>query len=312
MFHDSYCRLGRFLLLGEVVLRIRRADEQDLPALAGIFAASAGDLLSRYRPDNADLWPVNPDATLPVYRHLHATGAVFLALDPEPVGFSAAVIRDGVWFLSQLWVIPDRQGSGIGSALLDEALTWGQGASAFTVVSSPHPGAQTLYMRRSMYPLWMQVDMAGEAGDVGKLPDGFEPLSDEDQSWLDEVDREVRGIARPMDHAFWRASAIGFTLRREGRAKGYAYVWPPGGWSSKPRSKIGPGAALDPRDMPSLLAAALQLSGGAIAVAVPSTNWSALNELVRLGFQLSVTNTFMASRAMPDGSRYLSSGGSLA
>ena len=293
-------------------MRIRQADEQDLPALAGVFAASAEDLLSRYRPDNSDLWPVNPDASLPVYRHVHATGAVFVALDPEPVGFSAAVVRDGVWFLSQLWVVPKRQGTGIGSALLDEALRWGEGASAFTVVSSPHPGAQTLYMRRSMYPLWMQVDLFGEAGDAGELPDGFEALSDDDQPWLDEIDREVRGVARPVDHAFWREAATGIAFRRDGQAHGYVYVWPPGGWAAQPRSKIGPGGVLDPRDMPRLVSAALHLSGGAVSAAVPSTNWSALNELVRAGFRLSVTNTFMASRPLPDGSRYLSSGGSLA
>ena len=65
-----------------------------------------------------------------------------------PVGFSSAIIRDGVWFLSQLWVAVDRQGSGIGSALLDEALAWGHGSSIFSVVASPFPGAQTVYMRR--------------------------------------------------------------------------------------------------------------------------------------------------------------------
>lgn len=292
-------------------MRIRKADEQDLPALAKIFAASAGDLLARYRPDNADLLPVDPEGSLPTYRHLHTTGAVFVAEDDEPVGFSAAVVREGVWFLSQLWVLPGRQGTGIGSTLLDEALSWGHGASSFSVIASPHPGAQTLYLRRSMFPLWVQLDLAGDAGDVGELPEGFEPLSQEDQPWLDEIDRDVRGMARPVDHAFWRESATGVGLRREGRPLGYVYVWPPGGWSSKPTTKIGPGGALDSRDIPNLLAAARHLAHGPVTVAVPSTNWSALNELVRLGFRFSVANTFMASRALPNGSRYLSSGGSL-
>jgi GNAT superfamily N-acetyltransferase len=293
-------------------VRIRQADERDLPAVAGIFAASAEDLLVRYRPDNGELLPLSSEGALPVYRHLLATGAVFVAEDPDPVGFSAAVVRDGVWFLSQLWVAPARQNEGIGSALIDEALSWGHGASAFTVVSSPHPGAQTLYLRRSMFPLWMQVDMAGDAGEADSLPADFTPLSDEDQTWLDEIDRDVRGIARPVDHAFWRRSATGIGFRRAGRGIGYVYVWPPGGWSAKPKSKIGPGAVRDPRDMPGLLAGALELCSGDVAVAVPSTNWSALNELARLGFRMSATNTFMASRALPDASRYLSSGGSLA
>ena len=296
-------------------MRIRQANEEDLPALGGIFAEASEDLIRRYRPDHHELLPVNTDAAVSVYRHLHATGAVFVAEDPSPVGFSAAVVRDGVWFLSQLWVAPGSQGSGIGSALIDETLTWGRGASAFSVVSSPHPVAQTLYLRRSMFPLWMQVDLAGDAGelgDVGDLPDGFTLLSDEDQSWLDELDMDVRGIARPMDHEFWRRTAMGIAFRRSGAAAGYVYVWPPGGWSATPKSKIGPGALKDPRDMPELLAAALQQCGGEVTLAVPSTNWSALNELAGLGFRMSIMNTFMTSRALPDGHRYLSSGGSLA
>jgi GNAT superfamily N-acetyltransferase len=313
--HGFYCRLGRFLVFGEVSVRIRQAEKTDLRTLAGIFAASSEDLIRRYRPDQAELLPVNSDGAVAAYGHLHRTGVMFVAEEPDPVGFSAAVVRDDVWFLSQLWVVPGRQGLGIGSALMDETLAWGHGASAFSVVSSPHPAAQTLYVRRSMYPLWMQVDLAGDAGDsheVRDLPDTYAPLSEEDQTWVDEIDRDVRGIARPVDHAFWRETATGIALRRAGSAVGYVYVWPPGGWTAKPKSKIGPGAVRDPRDMSPLLDAALRLAGGEVTVAVPSTNWSALNELVGLGFRISIMNTFMASRALPDGHRYISSGGSLA
>ncbi len=279
--------------------------------LAKIFASSAGDLLARYRPETDDLLHVDPEERLPTYQHLYSTGALFVAEDPEPVAFSAAIVRDGVWFLSQLWVVPERQGRGIGATLLDETLAWGRSASAFSVIASPHPGAQTLYLRRSMFPLWMQIDMTAEVADGGEMPDGVAALTEEDGWWLEQMDREVRGVARPVDHDFWRRSATGVALRRAGRPRGYVYAWPPGGWSSRPTSKIGPGAVRDPRDMPSLLAAARHLVDGTVTVAVPSTNWSALNELIRLRFRPSGTNTFMASRPLPDGSRYLSSGGSL-
>jgi GNAT superfamily N-acetyltransferase len=292
-------------------VRIRRADEEDLSVLAKIFASSAGDLLARFRPQTDELLPVDPEERLPTYRHLYATGALLVAEDPEPVAFSAAIVRDGVWFLSQLWVLPERQGRGIGASLLDETLAWGRSASAFSVIASPHPGAQTLYLRRSMFPLWMQIDMTVDAVDAGEMPEGAEALSEEDRKWLEQIDREVRGVARPVDHDFWQRSASGVALRRAGRTEGYVYAWPPGGWGSRPMSKIGPGAVRDPRDMPSLLAAARHLVDGPVTVAVPSTNWSALNELIRLGFRPSGTNTFMASRPLPDGSRYLSSGGSL-
>lgn len=283
-------------------MRIRRAQEGDLPALAEVFAASAAHLTERYRPDTADQLPIDPQGRLPIYRHLLATGALFVAEDPHPVGFSAAVVRDGVWFLSQLWVLPDRQGAGIGSAVLDEALAWGRGASAFTVVASPHPAAQRLYLRASMYPMWAQLEVTADGTSPPSMPRGFGPLEEADQGWVDQLDREVRGVVRPEDHAFWRREAVGLALRREGQPAGYVYVWP---------DKAGPGAVQDPADLPLLVRAARAGSQGAVTFAVPSTNWTALRELVREGSAPVASNLFMSSRPLPDGSRYLSSGGGL-
>jgi GNAT superfamily N-acetyltransferase len=285
-------------------VRIRRAEEDDLPGLATVFVAAASYLVERYRPEQIGDLPLDPAGRLPMYRHLHATGALFMAEDPDPIGFSAAVIRDGVWFLSQLWVLPDRHASGIGSRLLDEALAWGRGSSAFSVVASPHPAAQLMYLRASMYPVWTQLELTGSDASPPAMPDGLKDLGETDQPWLDELDREVRGIARPEDHAFWRRDAAGLALRRDGRAAGYVYVWPDG--------KAGPGAVRDPADMPTILKAARNRAAGPVTFAVPSTNWSALRELVREGFSPLGANTFMASRPLPDGSRYLSSGGGLA
>jgi hypothetical protein len=49
-----------------------------------------------------------------------------------------------------------------------------------------------------------------------------------------------------------------------------------------------------------------------VSVAVPSPNWSALRELIRMGFAPIGSNTFMASRPLGDPARYISSGGALA
>jgi GNAT superfamily N-acetyltransferase len=286
------------------IVRIRRAEEADLLPLAEVFVTAASYLTERYRPDQAGHMPEDPEGRLPFYRHLLATGVLFVAEDPEPVGFSGAVIRDGIWFLSQLWVLPKRHAGGIGSALLDEALSWGRGASAFTVVASPHPAAQLMYLRASMYPLWVQHELTGGGTDPPPVSDGLDALEDGDQGWVDDLDREVRGIARPEDHGFWREQAAGLSLRRDGEPAGYVYVWPDG--------KVGPGAVRDPADMPAVVRAARHRAGGPVTFAVPSANWAALGELVRDGLSPLGSNTFMGSRPMPDGSRYLSSGGGLA
>jgi GNAT superfamily N-acetyltransferase len=285
-------------------VRIRPAEEDDLRSLARIFARSATYLIERYRPEQIGQFPVDPESRLPTYRHLLATGAIFVAEDPNPAGFAAAVIRDDVWFLSQFWVLPERHASGIGTSLLDHALAWGAGSRAFTVVSSPHPAAQLMYLRASMFPLWVQHELTRGAGEPPGMPAGFVELTEADQSWIDDLDREVRGIIRPQDHAFWRDLGSGVAMRRDGSPAGYVYVLDEG--------KIGPGAVRDPGDTGTLLQAALHLTGGAATIAVPSTNWPALHALVGAGFTPMGTNTFLASRPLPDAGRYISSGGALA
>jgi GNAT superfamily N-acetyltransferase len=284
-------------------VRIRPAEgDDDLLACARIFAPAAADLFQRYIPQQTGDLPFEPEERLPMYRHLAATGVVYVAEDPAPVGFSAAIVRRGVWFLSQLWVLPERQGKGIGSALLDEALAWGKGSTVYTVISSPHPGAQLLYLRASMYPLWAQHGLLGGRAEK-ELPQGIDRLTGEDVAWVDALDEEVRGAARPEDHGFFRAEATGLALRRDGEPRGYVYVGPDG--------RVGPGAVWDPADVPVLLRAARHVAGGPMTVSVPASNWSALRELVGNGLTLSGTSTFMASRPLGDASRYLSSGGAL-
>ncbi|HEX6208796.1 MAG TPA: GNAT family N-acetyltransferase [Actinomycetota bacterium] len=284
-------------------MRIRPAEESDLRALAEIQVAGREWLARRYEPETLHQFPVDPDGAAFTIRHVHGTGAVFVAEDPEPVGFSSAVIRDGVWFLSQLWVAPDRHGAGIGSALLDAALAWGRGSSTFSVVASPFPGAQTVYMRRSMFPVWHSMEFEGEAPGV-EMPEGADELTTGDQPWVDELDREVRGIARPEDHELFREHARGIALRRGDEPLGYLYAWPEG--------KLGPAAIRDGRDTPDLLRAGIAAGPSRLSLIVPTTNWAALQEAIRLRLRLVSRTVFMASRAMPDGSRYLSSGGALA
>lgn len=285
-------------------MRIRRADEDDLPAMARVFGPAGRSMAQRYQPESAGTFGAAPERLFPMWRHLLATGACFVAEDPGVIGFSTAAVRDGVWFLSQLWVLPEHQGRGVGAVLLDEALAWGRGASAFTVVASADRAAQALSLRRSMYPVWVQHELSGPGG--GATPLGVEPLVEEDLPWVDRLDREVRGIARPEDHRFFLGAARGVALRRGGEAVGYVYVWPGG--------RIGPGAAFAARDVPGLVRAGLAAAGdaGVASLMVPSANWGALAEVVRRGFRLQGSSTFMASRRFPDGGRYLSSGGALA
>jgi len=299
------CLVCRSRPYHRTTVQIRPATGDDLADIGRIFDESSAWLTEKYRPDQVGSPPVAVSNRAGLYRHLLRTGAMFVALDPGPVGFSAAIVRERVWFLSLLWVLPEHHGSGIGSALLQETLAWGRGSAVFSVIASPYPVAQLMYMRSSMYPLYTQVDLAGSLPRSEPVA-GIEPLETSDGTWVEELDREVRGISRPEDHEFWRAEARGLAMRRDGSPVGYIYGWPDG--------KIGPGVARDPSDLPVLLTAAGRVlpEEDRVTVAVPSTNWSALRELIRMGFAPIGSNTFMASRPLGDPSRYISSGGALA
>jgi GNAT superfamily N-acetyltransferase len=272
-----------------------------LPALAEIVTAGLTFLFERYEPDRADTLPREPRP--PFLRHVLDTGALFVAEESEPVGFAGAIVRDGVWHLAQLFVQPAHHGRGLGGSLIDAALEWGSGVRAFTVVASRHPSAETLYLRRSMFPVWVQLEARGMRAEPPPMPEGFSEIGENDRGWIDGLDRDTRGAARPEDHALFREHATGLVLRRVGQPIGYLYVWPDG--------RIGPAAATDAADVATLVRAGCHVGGERSWFNVPSTNWVALKELVSLGFRTAGSALFMASRSWPDGSRYLSSGGAL-
>jgi GNAT superfamily N-acetyltransferase len=61
------------------------------------------------------------------------------------VGFTAAWVRDEVWFLSALFVLPERQGRGIGRRLLDPA--WGEGyRPRITITEAIQPVSTASYL----------------------------------------------------------------------------------------------------------------------------------------------------------------------
>jgi GNAT superfamily N-acetyltransferase len=276
-----------------------------LPALARLATEGISFLIERYEPERADGFPMDPEERMPVLRHILATGALFVAeVEGSVAGFASAIIRDGVWHLAQLFVGEGSRGRGLGGSLIDAALEWGSGTRAFTVISSRYPFAETLYMRRSMFPVWSQLEAHGIRVEPPPMPEGFSELREQDQDWVDDLDRDARGAARSEDHVMFREHATALALRRARRPAGYIYVWPQG--------RIGPAAAADAADVSILVRAGCHVSGERSWCSVPSTNWGALKELVSLGFRTAGSAQFMASRPWPDGSRYLSSGGALA
>jgi GNAT superfamily N-acetyltransferase len=173
--------------------------DEDVVDVCALSAAAFEDLARRMHE------PAPPPAD-------HAQGYVrlrrILASDPGGswvtqdrdgalTGASLAIMREGVWGLSLLVVRPDRQSSGIGSALLRRALEYGEGARGAIILASPDPRALRAYSRAG-FALHPAVGAVGTPRGVAAAPE-VRPFIPADHALAAAVDRAVRGAPHGAD-----------------------------------------------------------------------------------------------------------------
>ncbi len=263
---------------------------------------------------------------------------------PKTVGYGRSIVRDGVWCLTEFFVLPDYQKRGIGGALLDCCLRDGEefGAESRLVLASQSTAADSLYIRRAgCFPRLPMLLLTGPADGlrvpleaaarIAEIPFGgaarpprtarmlAEPLllTTETEAALTALDREIVGYARPEEHRQWavemggiHGSARMFRRASDGEIIGYAYL---GAFGS------GPALALDPADLPAMIAhvaererqrgRARRENGFLFAAdryfAVAGINEITLRWLLDCGWRITFQYLFMSSRPMGRLDRYV-------
>jgi GNAT superfamily N-acetyltransferase len=215
------------------------------------------------------------------------------------VAFAAAVMRERLWFLSMLFVRPGLQGAGIGRALLARvAPAEGEAWFRSTATDSAQPISNALYASAGIVPRVPLLNLIGlpqQPDAFGALPTGIVPTAFADlvddrggeghrrlAETVDQLDREVLGVAHPADHRF---------LRQEGRS-GWLYRGPDGtalayGYATE-AGRIGPVAVRDEALLAPILG---HLTGavtprGAFAMWLPGTADRAVVPVLQAGFRL--------------------------
>ncbi len=235
----------------------------------------------------------------------------------ELVAWGAAIQRGSWWFLSDLFVLPEAQGIGVGGELLRRCMEAGEGAETLaTVTDTLQPVSNTLYARRGMLPREALLGFAGSP----KVPDGLlgplggsdgrapglepEPLTGASAAHVAALDAEVTGIERAVDHAFYLGEdgRRGWLFRRAGRPAGYVMY--------RPNGRIGPLACLDEADVaPVLRHALVQLATQGferVTVRVPAPCTGAQSVLWTAGFVPDDTpGLLLASQPFGRPDRYL-------
>ena len=293
----------------DATVRFRTARADDLHACFEIWRDGINEYMARL---NLPQIPAEPGSIVRLHEHLRATDpdrfvvATRQAGDRRErvIGFTSAVRRDDLWFLSMLFIRPGEQGAGLGRALIARILP-SDDATLATATDTAQPIANALYAGLGIVPrmpLFSLVGRPDRDGAFDPLPEGV--VVDEFDAVpraVESLDRDVLGFAHPDDHRFVRLEGRrGFVYRRDDAVLGYGYASEVG--------RVGPVAVRDEALLPAVLGHLLTsiVPRGASAVWVPGAAGGAVVPLLRAGFRIEGFPVLLCwTRPFADFSRYL-------
>jgi len=225
-------------------------------------------------------------------------------------GMVSALVRGPVWYLSMFFVLPGDQGRGLGRALLERALAYGEarGVEVLCTLATLDPRAQARYVMAGMAPRWPIYRLDGDVTAVARLKAqvGLDPRARElpcDPGAAEKLTAEVFGHGRADDLAHFRSDGgAAVAIERGGEVAAFA---------SRRGQRIGPAAGRDETAFLQAVAAAAASGadgGGSVTMRVPGVCASLLQALVGSGFRIGNPTLFMASRLFGRPELYLPSG----
>jgi GNAT superfamily N-acetyltransferase len=211
----------------------RPAHAGDLQRAGELVAASINQLCERH--GFAPMAAVRPP-TFARFSLEDDPDGLWVAEDAgEILGFAFSWACGDLWFLAQLFVSPDRQGCGIGPALLERVLAHAQRSNARTkalITFAFNTVSQGLYMRQGLFPLCpiYHLQVARKAVACGPPGERLRCVPIESTaahySALAEIDIAALGVSRGKHHRFLMADGTtrGFLLYAPDKCVGYVYV----------------------------------------------------------------------------------------
>ena len=296
-------------------ISFREATPEDTSAIFGLFLFSVRDLAYRQgtRAVNdgrdpeviAAVWKQRQS----MFEHLARTAHHYWVAERDEtlLGYARSIRRDDMLELTEFFVSPDAQSSGIGRELLRLAFA-DERARLRTVIALTDMRAQSLYLKAGVYPLFPIGHFSRPAQQT--LIDSdlrFEPMDNSPATLLilGELDATVLGYRRDVDHQWFFGNREGFLAYRGGVAVGYGYV--SRGFGS------GPFALLEPADYPAVLAHAETMAARSgqteFILQAPLINRSAVQYMLGRGYRLDPSFMFFMSDGGADlMDRYLITG----
>lgn len=241
-----------------------------------------------------------------------APNGVFVAKDEgTPVGIAIPHALEDEWFLSEMFVEPSFQKAGIGWQLLTEAAKEAGDVTRSGLLEPAETGGIAFFLRRGVSLQAPVVEISGTiphdnelarmaAGEYRFVTEDLDPVGH--RAALSQLDRSVRGTARPLDHLYFCEHGRGAIFVHRDEIAGYAYVWPSG--------RIGPMVAASAAYSVQFLAFALaalrqQFGASWCTMLVPGTNLRVTRAAMRAGLTIDAVRLFASDGGLHDLSRYV-------
>lgn len=235
----------------------RPYDPADMDAVFHVYLLSVNALLiSKGKDPIADMTDESAIAREwrnhhSIMEHIEATTdrALVAEKDGEIVGYARSIIRDNIRQLTEFFIKPDSQSSGIGRELITKVFP-ADAAFNRTIVSTDDPRALARYLKAGVVPQFPMCYFLLPKPKAYEFESDLavEPLKGTPQhlAELNVLDREILGYERASDHVWWidDQDRTGYAFRRDGRLVAYAYVG----------MRTGPMAVEDALDFPAVLA----------------------------------------------------------
>jgi ribosomal protein S18 acetylase RimI-like enzyme len=229
----------------------------------------------------------------------------------QMVGFAWSWVCGDLWFLAQLFVSPDRQGSGIGNELIRR--TWGpaqnKGATNKALITFTfNTVSQGLYLRHGMFPRFpiyffsvaterLKARLEGPAFRRERLEETSAHMR-----YLVRIDAQTLGVSREEHHRYLinDQSTEGVLLFQGNTCVGYAYI---------AEGHIGPMAVAQSDMMDTAFKTALAMAADSgtpqVSAFLPGACDAALGAAVDAGMRITLPMVLMSSREFGNWSQYL-------
>lgn len=298
-----------------MAIEYRLAKSKDLPRVAEVFAAAIDDLTRKHGffDGPTPTKPISPQYAFWLKKN---PNAFWVAEEGnEVVGYTFSFLRGSLWFLADLFVLPEHQGKGIGGALIRKTLnSWrARKIGNFSLITPAFNRASvSLYMRFGMLPRQPVYFASAPRRAVAKSLHASarsEIEADEVTSKrglvqnLDKIHKEAQGFPAGWHNEFFsevlRARCLLF--KKDGRPIGYAFF--------RDNGRIGPLVVKSASHFAPAFEATLRSAVGTgadeLEIFFPGTNEQAVKASIRHGFRITSPLLFLSSKPMGDWNNYM-------